>query len=231
MTAPCRRTPSAVSLTVTASARCSCSPVATISPSAGKAHPAPWPRLHPPARDGSAATPARCCSPSPAPSSPPSPDTPSASFPNRSLLAKAKHPRFSSHTARLPWRERCNDVRRASPPVRKPSPSSRAGSALLTGKAVVQLACHPEQAFVAQRELVLSEVEGDPGAPIRAGASRAQSRERRASLMRTPPLPREICPCVHRRRFSNLAGCGKTLVLGGAALQRCVPGLYFHCGL
>jgi len=30
---------------------------------------------------------------------------------------------------------------------------------------------------------------------------------------------------------SILAGCGKALVLGGAALQRCVQGLYFQCGL
>src|SRR2546428_10125678 len=29
----------------------------------------------------------------------------------------------------------------------------------------------------------------------------------------------------------GFTGCGKTLVLGGAALQRCVEGLYFHCGL
>ena len=51
---------------------------------------------------------------------------------------------------------------------------------------VVQFACHPEQAFVAQREPVLSEVEGDLGAPIRA-PSAVEGKAR--ILMQTAPLP------------------------------------------
>lgn len=40
--------------------------------------------------------------------------------------------------------------------------------------AIKNINCHPEQASVAQREPVLSEVEGDLGGPIRADARKAR---------------------------------------------------------
>src|SRR6266852_5459698 len=88
----------------------------------------------------------------------------------------------SASSALLKSRQYNRTVAKGTPPAER-KPGSDVGNQCSTDQSRRKhLAVVPSKRSLRKREPVLSEVKGDLGALIRAGASRAQSRDRRAAL-------------------------------------------------